>query len=271
VIEASDSRYRTLCSSLAAHPLYATLRDRGALCIFMEHHVYAVWDFMSLVKALQARIAPTSVPWRPPSHPDLARMINQMVLDEESDHGLAPQSTGFASHFEGYCLAMTEIGARTDPVRRFIDSLRSSDLESAMETAGVPDAARRFVRVTLRQSREARTHELAAVLAYGRESVLPDMFESIMAGIEGRPQTTCLLKRYLQRHVALDGGEHGALAVRLVDEFCAGEPLRREQAMAAASEALNARLLFWNTIHRAIVSSRQRPRLNSPAPAGGRA
>lgn len=70
-------------AALARHPVYSLLRTPAAVRIFMQHHAFAVWDFMTLLKALQQRITGTALPWRPAPHPPrLIRFINQLVLEE---------------------------------------------------------------------------------------------------------------------------------------------------------------------------------------------
>jgi hypothetical protein len=251
--DAPLSLSRALRLRLDQHPLYDALRGIPDLRVFMEHHVYAVWDFMSLVKSLQAQIAPSLVPWVPPHHPGLVRLINQLVLEEESDLTFTdPTPHTYASHFESYCLAMVEIGADILPVTEFIRALRRGGLDAAVGLAGVPEPARRFLRFTFKTIRRGRPYELAAVLAYGRESLIPQMFQSILAGLRIGPEVAPVFHRYLHRHVELDGDEHGPLAVRLVDALCGRDDAKREQAAAAATQALRARLDFWDGIYRAV-------------------
>lgn len=251
---AVSPRYQALRSRLADHPLYDALCSITALRVFMEHHVYAVWDFMSLVKTLQAQVAPSSIPWVPPDNPRLAHLINQLVLEEESDHALAdPSGHVFASHFESYCVAMSEIGADILPVTHFIHQSRCDGLVTAMQTTGVPEPAKRFMSFTFKIIRHGQPHQLAAVLAYGRESLVPQMFQSILAGLQVGQQAAPVLHRYLHRHVELDGNEHGPLAVRLVEDICGRDVSKRQQAMDSAADALQARLAFWDGIYQAIL------------------
>ena len=132
--------------ALLDHRLYDRLRTLDDLTRFMEHHVFAVWDFMSLLKALQARLTCLTVPWRPVGDVEVRRLVNEIVLGEESD--LLPQG-GAASHFELYLQAMTEAGADTGRIRRFIGLLDAGlSVEAALDQAGVPDAVKGFVGYT---------------------------------------------------------------------------------------------------------------------------
>src|SRR6056297_486004 len=90
---------------LIDHPLYDAIGDLASLRIFMQHHVFAVWDFMSLLKTLQRRFTGSGVPWLPANNRLAARLINEIVLGEESDDD---GRGGYASHFELYLQAMTD-------------------------------------------------------------------------------------------------------------------------------------------------------------------
>lgn len=242
-------RYRELVAQLGRHPLYGAIRGRAALRLFMEHHVYAVWDFMSLLKALQQRVAPSSVPWMPPRNARLAGFINQLVLAEESD-----REFGDASHFEVYCRAMTEVGADTAPIRRLVERSRGDGLDAALADPTVPEPARRFMRFTFGAINRSQPHELAAILAYGRELVIPDVFRSLLDEPDTGPGVAPTLHRYLERHIQLDGDEHGPLSALLVAELCEGSEAKQAQAMEAAAGAIAARLELWDGIYRRLAA-----------------
>ena len=104
----------------------------------MRYHVFAVWDFMSLLKSLQKEITCVSPPWKPSKYPaEMVRLINQIVLGEESD---LDQSGNAISHFELYLKGMEEVGASTAEIRDFI---------STMDLNRIPDGARDFVKHNL--------------------------------------------------------------------------------------------------------------------------
>lgn len=243
-----------LTARIADHPLYAALNTVADLRVFMEHHVYAVWDFMSLIKALQARLAPATVPWLPPRHPRAARFINRLVMEEESDHSLEhPGVERFASHFAGYCAAMDEIGADRRRVMRFIERVEAQGVADALLTADIPMPARHFMTFTFDRIGEGQAHRLAAVLAFGRESLVPRMFQSILDRLGVGPADAPVLHSYLQRHIELDGGEHAALAARLVDDLCGTSAVRTNEARDAVGLALRTRLAFWDGVHAAVL------------------
>ena len=252
--EQVSPQYTTLRHKLLTHDLYRSITSCENLRLFMEHHVYAVWDFMSLVKSLQNAIAPATSPWVPPKNPRLANFVNQLVLDEESDGALTLDAgTTHASHFEGYLLAMTEAGADVQPVRTFVSVASSEGIEAALDLQDIPAPARRFIQFTFDVIECGEVHLLTAVLAYGREDLVPRLFQSIQSCLDIGPESSPNLHAYLERHTQLDADKHGPLAIQLLNELCEGSPQKRAAAVDLAEKALAARLEFWNGIQAALV------------------
>ena len=116
-IDLGDARER-----LVRHRIYGLVNSAARLRRFMESHVFAVWDFQSLLKAMQQRLTCTSIPWVPTPDAEARRLVNEIVLDEESD---ALPEGGSASHFELYLHGMRNAGADTGPIDRMIETLRA--------------------------------------------------------------------------------------------------------------------------------------------------
>ena len=87
--------------TLLHHPLYNKIRTVEDLQLFLQHHVFAVWDFMSLLKALQNKLTCTSTPWMPVGNPETRYLINEIVLAEETD---IDQDGRRRSHYELYMM-----------------------------------------------------------------------------------------------------------------------------------------------------------------------
>jgi hypothetical protein len=237
--------------ALVEHRLYARLHTVEQLAVFMQYHVFAVWDFMSLLKALQKRLTCVSVPWRPQGDAAVRRLINEIVLGEESDALPIGKST---SHFELYLQAMSEAGANTERVEYF---LRQMDLGQSVYTslalARVQPEVGDFVRYTFAVIERGRPHEIAAAFTYGREDLIPDLFTQLVHGLERQfPGKLATFRYYLDRHIELDGNEHGAMGRRMVELLCEGNPEREKEATQAAVQALQARNNLWEAIAKAV-------------------
>jgi len=235
-----------LRARVVAHGLYAAITSPRDLRVLMEHHVFAVWDFMSLVKAVQRRLTCVDVPWAPRGDAHDRRFINEIVLGEESDEDGAG---GFTSHFELYRAAMQQADARTSDIDAFLTHLGGGEsVDEALDHANVPHAARTFVRATFRGI-AGSTPALAATLTIGREDVIPDMFRSLVVRLdEGTPGVFGRFRHYLERHVDLDENRHAPMARRLLISVCGENSDNWAQAETAARNALEARLLLWDGV-----------------------
>lgn len=231
---------------LSAHPIFSEIDSLEVLQRFMETHVFAVWDFMSLAKRLQQELSCTQVPWLPPKDPQAARLINEIVLGEESDDRLGH---GHYSHFELYLDAMREIGASTERVERFVELQQEGvHYETALQSVNAGEAEARFVRDTLKTALSAPAHSVAAAFLHGRESVIPLMFQSILDewGITADQAPT--LRYYLQRHIEVDSQDHGPAAESLLARLVDGDAQREQEVLEAAIAAVESRLALWNAL-----------------------
>lgn len=246
--DGNDTRVATLQGDLAnsrretvEHPLYAALTSVPRVQAFMSLHVFAVWDFMSLLKALQQHLTCVEVPWIPRGDGLCRRLINDIVLVEESDEC----GDVILSHFELYLRAMDQAGADRRPINGFLDALGDGDdVLGAVKAARLPEPAAQFVRSTWETIDRSRTHELAAVFAFGRESLIPAMFTHVLEGEHCVP----LLVDYLERHVEVDEEQHTPMAVQMVLELCGDDPDRWATARTAVLGAMAARRRLWDGI-----------------------
>ncbi len=240
------------------HAVYGSLQGVDDLDRFMSHHVYSVWDFMSLAKDLQGTIAPAAVPWMPFGHPSVRRFINEIILEEESDLGL-PDSEGretYASHFELYCQAMAEVGASAEKPLAFIELVQKIGIDAALAQGDVPEPARDFMRTTFGFIASGKPHVVAAAFALGREHVIPNMFRAFLAKMSIGKDQAPAFHYYLERHIHLDETSHAPLSLKMLQELCGGDAERMREAEAAAAQAVEARIKFWSGVQQAILSGR---------------
>jgi hypothetical protein len=232
-----------LRAQLVNHPIYDAVDTLPRLRRFMGIHVYAVWDFMCLVKRLQADFTSPGPLWRPPRYPTLARFINGLVLGEESDLDL---TGGAASHVQIYLAAMDEVGAPTEPMRRFLSLLDyAAEVEVALSATDAPMPARIFVLRTLACAQQASTVEVLAFFLFGREDLIPEMFARLLPRWKAS-RSARSFTYYVERHIELDGEEHGPAALRALAELCGDDEHAWQAARRAAELAMRARLALWN-------------------------
>jgi hypothetical protein len=274
-IDLGDCRER-----LVRHRIYGLVNSAARLRRFMESHVFAVWDFQSLLKAMQQRLTCTSIPWVPTPDAEARRLVNEIVLDEESD---ALPEGGSASHFELYLHGMRNAGADTGPIDRMIETLRAGvsqvgkpaatvrqgtaermgqDVDGspqggkpvatvvgdAMREAGAPEAAQAFVRHSFAVIESGSTHGIVAAFTYGREDVIPDMFRGLVSSLASRDPAWERFHWYLDRHIEADDEKHAPVCRRIMARLCGDNPARWAEASQVARACVEARIALWDAI-----------------------
>ncbi|MGD9786838.1 MAG: DUF3050 domain-containing protein, partial [Sulfuricellaceae bacterium] len=239
---------------LDSHPVYGAVRTVEDLQAFMSHHVFSVWDFMSVVKYLQNQIAPTTYPWKPRGHPSVRYFINQLVLEEESDQGLpaADGSATFASHFELYCDAMREIGADPTGVLNFVEIAAEQGITAALALGVAPAPSHQFMESTFAFIGTGKPHMVAAAFALGREHIIPGMFRAFLKDMGITDKEAPAFHYYLNRHIHLDADFHGPISLQLLNELIGGDPAKMKEAEEAARAAVEARIRFWDGVMAAL-------------------
>ena len=236
-----------LRAELLDHPLYAQVVTVADLRRFMEDHVFAVWDFMSLLKRLQQDMTCIRVPWFPADNAKAARLINDIVIGEETD--VDPDGS-YVSHLGLYLRAMREIGASTRQFEKFRSLvLLGVPVEAALMRIGAPPHVQAFVAHTMALANSGSTEEVLAAFFYGREDIIPEMFRQLLETLYGAKHNSDRLRHfiyYVDRHIELDGDSHGPMGRELLENLLANSPHRVEQARRAACSSIEARIALWN-------------------------
>lgn len=242
----------SLQSELSSHKLYTSLSSVEDVKVFMGQHVFAVWDFMSLLKALQIQLTSTNLPWMPMSNPNTARFVNEIVLGEETDIN---QNGEVMSHFEMYLDAMEQAGADMTSIQRFLSFQKQGFLvRESLDMVKLNQHTRNFVSYTFDLLEEGKAHKIAASFTFGREDLIPDMFFQIIESSKYAQEKLSKFKFYLERHIELDGDEHGPLALQMIQSLCGEDQTKWNEAIAAAKESLQHRINLWTGIHEEIQS-----------------
>ena len=249
-LQAALSAQRT---KLLAHPMYAQIHSSTDFQVFMEQHIFAVWDFMSLLKALQRNLTCVEVPWSPKGSPITRRFINEIVLGEESD---LDKDGKVLSHFEMYLEAMQQIGANTLPIHQLTEWLSyGKTLDEALYQLDIREETRSFVRFTFDIINSGQIHKIAALFTFGREDLIPDMFIEILREMQGQGQTNIdKLLYYLERHIEIDGGDHGPISLQMMDEICGADAIKWQEATEVSIQALEKRYALWDGVQANLSS-----------------
>ncbi len=250
-IEYIEKEILPLRNELTNHKLYNFLSEIDDVKIFMEKHVYAVWDFMSLLKALQKHLTCVSIPWKPVKNAKTSRFINEIVFGEESDinENKVPKS-----HFVMYLEAMQEVDADTEKISNFIDTLEGlDDINIKISNSQLSPAEKEFLQFTFDTINTNEVHKIASAFTFGREDLIPDMFIEIIKKANRKEEDSFpKLSYYLERHIEIDGDEHGPLSLEMITELCGESNEKWDDVLEIAKAALLQRINLWDEIAKEI-------------------
>jgi len=287
---------------ILSHDLYKIMETAEDVQIFMECHVFAVWDFMSLLKTLQGKFTCLSAPWAPVGDPALRRMINSIVVAEESDEN---EDGVPMSHYEMYRLAMKQAGASTTTISHFVDHLMethrnfSVDYISEKDDSStsyqklfkrtrrhslttyeafrvsnldhkyveiLPRGISQFVDLTLNLCEDINSiHRAVSGFSFGREDLICPMFLSLLRelGKKGKINTEeqfSKLHWYLERHVEVDGDDHGPLSMQMISVSCGEDERKWAEARRVAIQVIESRKILWDYVLEKILERRKERR-----------
>ena len=235
ILNSNLTKYR---EEIVNHALYKKLNSVEDIAVMMEYHVYAVWDFMSLLKALQSLLTCTTSPWKPVGDGKIRQLVNSIVLEEESD---VDKENNPLSHYEMYINAMKQCGANTSAIESFVANVSATNIPS------VNDGVDAFLKTTFDVIESNETHKIASAFTFGREDLIPDMFTAIVNEYNTENNLDKFVY-YLERHIELDGGEHGPLALELISNLCGDDDNKWKEVEETAIACLIARKKLWDSI-----------------------
>ena len=244
-----------LKSKLKNHNLYNIINTQEDLKIFCESHVFAVWDFMSLLKKLQIELTSINIPWMPSNNSEVSKLINEIVAGEETDETLDGSAI---SHYEMYINAINDIGVDTNLISNQISSL--NDINTIIDDINkldIDDYIKEFLKFTFRIINNDKTHEIASAFTFGREDLIPDMFIPLLEKINSSDNTRIdKLIYYFKRHIEVDGDMHGRMAMKMLSFLCSDDETKINESLVASKDALKVRIALWDGIENKILNKK---------------
>jgi hypothetical protein len=254
-IELLKNTIEPVRQQIVNHKLFSEISTIEDLRIFMQHHVYAVWDFMSLLKSLQKNLTCTDIPWYPKGSAETRYLINEIVVGEESD---VDMNGNRISHFELYLQAMDQSGADVSKILSIVNAFKNNEIQSIEYDNTTSIGVQNFVNQTFEVIKTDKDYIQAAVFTFGREDLIPNMFYSIVQEINIKSEDQInIFKYYLDRHIEVDGDHHSHLAIKMTEELCGEDENKWDEAIHYVLKSLERRKELWDAVFEEIKAKRE--------------
>ncbi len=243
-----------LKQKLLNHDLYKYIETPDDLRIFTQYHVFAVWDFMSLLKILQQKLTNVNVPWIPSDNAQFTYLINGIVHAEEADFN---HQGKLQSHFEMYIDAMEDLGASTFQIRNFTAQIQhGTDIFLVISASDLPESVKSYLISTFNTVYHKHTHEILSTFILGREKLIPNMFSEVLELMNKKfpNENIKSLQYYFKRHNIPD--KNRLMAIELLENFCHNDLNKWYSVEKSAELALQKRLELWDSVLRKILNNK---------------
>ena len=254
-IKRTESEISQLQHEIRHHKLYNILQTTEDVKLFMEHHVYTTWDFMSLLKTLQLQFTTFKLPWVPNKTPEIFKFINEIVAAEESDINELGQTK---SHFEMYLDGMEQIGANTTLITTYTELIENNiPVSKAAKLVYIPDFIKDFITFTFDIIETGKPHLMASVFIFGREDISSEKVLKVISDIETEENSCTKLTFLLNRYLFLKQDNHRAVSYKMLSELCGTDMVKWEEVLTVAKEALEHRTILWDNIYNIIKTEKE--------------
>jgi hypothetical protein len=254
-IDAFDQAITPLLKVLATHKVFCSINSIAHARVYLQHQVFAVWDFMCLLKSLYRKLSTKDI-WYPPTSSISVHLIGSIMLEEESDIN---EQGDRESHFETFVRAMEELDTDTSQIRGFIAWIKEEQsIEIAFEQIDVNPSIKKFV-LSNAEVLNLESHEVLSAFVFGRELITSIMFTNLMKALQHHmnymdQSHLCTLISYLNRHISLDADEHFPKALKALIELIGDDLAKLDQTIDVAKKVLGIRIDFLDGIHKDILS-----------------
>ena len=143
---------------------------------------------------------------------------------------------------------MLEIGADAKIIESWVKNVTDQGFYTALDHCGVPNPAYKFMQRTFEFIETGEPHIIAGAFCFGRKTVIPRMFTRLAEQLDITKTDCPKFHYYLERHIHLDGEEHGPASLAMVEDLCDHDPVKIHEAEQAALTAIRARITFWNDV-----------------------